>query len=128
MKKSKLDEFIKIVKSDEYVNELDKMAESIRDASAKAPNEATIESRFDCELFAFFKNHFEPLGFEYNPTKEKALNTQRHISKGRANTAISTLVIEFKQPSTLSNDKQKEKALNQIEEYLKAYGDEVWIV
>ena len=120
MKKSKLDEFIKIVKSDEYVNELDKMAESIRDASAKAPNEATIESRFDCELFAFFKNHFEPLGFEYNPTKEKVLNTQRHISRGRADTAISTLVIEFKQPSTLSNDKQKEKALNQIEEYLKA--------
>ena len=120
MKKNKMDEFIKIVKSKEYSDELEKMAESIRNASAKAPNEATIESRFDCELFAFFKKHFEPLGFEYNPTKEKVLNTQRHISKGRADTAISTLVIEFKQPSTLSNAKQKEKALKQIEDYLKA--------
>ena len=120
MKKNKLDEFIRIVKSDEYLEELDKMAERIREASAKAPNEATIESKFDCELFAFFKTHFEPLGFEYNPTKEKALNTQRHVSKGRADTAISTLVIEFKQPSTLATGKYKEKALKQIEDYLKA--------
>lgn len=120
MKKNKLDEFIRIVKSDEYLEELDKMAERIREASAKAPNEATIESKFDCELFAFFKTHFEPLGFEYNPTKEKALNTQRHVSKGRADTAISTLVIEFKQPSTLATEKYKEKALRQIEDYLKA--------
>lgn len=99
MKKHKIDEFIKIVKSNEYKNELEQMAERIRDASIKAPNEATIESRFDCELFAFFKINFEPLGFEYNPIKEKALNTKRHISKGHADTAISTLVIEFKQPS-----------------------------
>lgn len=120
MKKHKIDEFIKIVKSNEYKNELEQMAERIRDASIKAPNEATIESRFDCELFAFFKINFEPLGFEYNPIKEKALNTKRHISKGHADTAISTLVIEFKQPSTLTNEKQKEKALRQIEDYLKA--------
>ena len=120
MKKSKMDEFIKIIKSDEYKRELEQMATNIRNASVKAPNEATIESRFDCELFAFFKKHFEPLGFEYNPTKEKALNTKRHISKGRADTAISTLVIEFKQPSTLANKNQKEKALKQIEDYLKA--------
>jgi hypothetical protein len=42
MKKNKMDEFIKIVKSKEYSDELENMAESIQNASAKAPNEATI--------------------------------------------------------------------------------------
>ena len=70
-------DYIAIIKSDEYKNKLKKMA---KDASKVAPNEATIESRFDCELFAFFKDMFEPLGFIYNPIKEKSINTAR---KGR---------------------------------------------
>lgn len=117
--KRMISEYISTVRSDEYKDELKRMAKSIVDTSRKAPNEATIESRFDCELFAFFKEYFGPLGFEYNPIKEKAIATCRHISKGRADTAISTLVIEFKQPSTLSNDKMKEKAVCQISEYLQ---------
>ena len=56
-------DYIAIIKSDEYKNKLKKMAKDIKNASKVAPNEATIESRFDCELFAFFKDMFEPLGF-----------------------------------------------------------------
>lgn len=111
-------DYIAIIKSDEYKNKLKKMAQDIKNASKVAPNEATIESRFDCELFAFFKEMFEPLGFIYNPIKEKSINTARHISKGRADTAIASLVIEFKQPSTLSNSQNKTKAINQISDYL----------
>lgn len=92
-------DYIAIIKSDEYKNKLKKMAQDIKNASKVAPNEATIESRFDGELFAFFKDMFETLGFIYNPIKEKSINTARHISKGRADTAIASLVIEFKQPS-----------------------------
>ena len=110
--------YTSIIKSLEYKESLDKMTVSITNAAKKAPNEATIESRFDMELFAFFKQYFEPLGFEYNPTKESSIETRRHVSKGRADTAISALVIEFKQPSTLKNDKQKTKAIRQISDYL----------
>ena len=111
--------YISILKSNEYKSELNKMAKRIVEASRKAPNEATIESRFDCELFAFFKTYFGSLGFEYDPAKEKAIATCRHVSKGKADTAISTLIIEFKQPSTLSSDNQKKKAISQITDYLK---------
>ena len=111
-------DYIAIIKSDEYKNKLKKMAQDIKNASKVAPNEATIESRFDGELFAFFKDMFEPLGFIYNPIKEKSINTARHISKGRADTAIASLVIEFKQPSTLSNKMNKAKAISQISDYL----------
>ncbi len=116
-----MNDYISIIKSDKYREELKEMAKRIRQASVKAPNEATIESRFDCELFAFFKEYFAPFGFEYNPIKEKAVATCRHVSRGRADTAISSLVIEFKQPSKLSSDHQKEKALNQIVEYLNGF-------
>lgn len=61
---------------------------------------------------------FEPLGFIYNPIKEKSINTARHISKGRADTAIASLVIKFKQPLTLSNKINKAKAISQISDYL----------
>ncbi|RHO96430.1 SAM-dependent DNA methyltransferase [Clostridium sp. AF37-5] len=123
-------DYIAIIKSDEYRRKLKKMAQDIKNASRVAPNEATIESRFDCELFAFFKEMFEPLGFIYNPIKEKSINTntERHVSrgksKGRADTAIASLVIEFKQPTTLSNPQNKAKAINQISEYLLGLSDE----
>lgn len=116
---NKVVDYVSIVKSKEYQQRLVGMANSIKNSSKIAPNEATIESRFDCELFAFFKDIFEPLGFIYNPIKEQAINTRRHISKGRADTAIASLVIEFKQPSTLSNKRSKDKAINQISDYLK---------
>ena len=109
MDSKNLGKYTAIIKSDEYKKSLDLMADNIIKASMKAPNEATIEGRFDMELFAFFKKYFEPLGFEYNPTKESSTATKRHVSKGRADTAISALVIEFKQPSTLSSETQKRK-------------------
>ena len=107
-----------IVHSDEYKTLLNEMCKKIVTKSKSAPNEATIESYFDCELFSFFRSVFEPLGFEYNPVKEAAVSTKRHITKGRADTAIGALVIEFKQPSTLSNDNLQEKAVSQIIDYL----------
>lgn len=102
--------YTSIIKSRQYSTALKEMAGRIIAASKKAPNEATIESRFDCELFAFFKEHFGPLGFEYNPIKEKSIATCRHVAReasGRADTAISTLVIEFKQPAALAGEEQK---------------------
>lgn len=122
--KKRIQEYIEIVKSKEYMQELQDIAEKLKVEVLKAPNEATIESRFDCELFAFFRKHFEKYGFEYNPQKEYAVKTKRHVAKGHADTAISTLVIEFKQLSTLSNDTMKEKAVSQISEYLRGIQQE----
>ncbi len=111
-------QYTAIINSKEYQLLLKEMCRRISKKAKVAPNEATIESYFDCELFAFFRNVFEPLGFEYNPTKEAAISTKRHVTKGRADTAIGALVIEFKQISTLSNDEQKNKAVQQISDYL----------
>ena len=120
LQKLRKQQYLHIIKSCKYKNELDEMAKRIVNLSKGAPNEATIESNFDCELFAFFRNTFGELGFEYNPIKEKSLNTARNVLNGRADTAIASLIIEFKQPTTLHNGKQREKAINQIKDYMKA--------
>lgn len=62
-------QYIAIVNSKEYKSLLNDMCRRIANKAKTAPNEATIESYFDCEIFAFFRDIFEPLGFEYNPTK-----------------------------------------------------------
>ena len=107
-----------IIHSHEYKEYLTGMCRRIINKAKAAPNEATIESYFDCELFAFFREVFVPLGFEYDPIKEASVSTKRHITKGRADTAIGALVIEFKQPSTLSNNTYQQKAVEQISEYI----------
>lgn len=113
--KRMLSEYSAIIKSEEYLKELADMAIRIEKEAISAPNEATIEGRFDNELFAFFKHYFEPLGFEYKPVKDKAI--AKHIAR-RPDTAISSLIIEFKQPSTLAADSYKDKAVEQISDYL----------
>lgn len=114
-------QYVAIINSKEYKTLLKEMCCRISQKAKVAPNEATIESYFDCELFAFFRDVFEPLGFEYNPAKEVAVSTKRHVTKGRADTAVGALVIEFKQTSTLANEEQQNKAVSQISDYLAGF-------
>ena len=107
-------QYTAIINSKEYRSLLKDMCRRISSKAKVAPNEATIENYFDCELFAFFRDVFEPLGFIYSPVKEAAISTRRHTTKGRADTAIGALVIEFKQLSTLSNKESQSKAISQI--------------
>lgn len=118
LKNIKKKQYNAIIRSEEYKLMLTEMSSRIIEKSKAAPNEATIENYFDCELFAFFKEVFSPLGFKYNPVKEAAISTKRHVTKGRADTTIGALVIEFKQPSTLSNKTLKDKAVSQLIDYL----------
>jgi len=108
-----------ILNSSDYKSELSKMAIRIITKSRNAPNEATIEGYFDSELFAFFREKFSLLGFEYSPVKEKSVAT-RHTLRGRADSALTSLIIEFKQPATLRNKTLKDAAVTQIEDYIES--------
>ena len=118
------EQYIAIIKSPNYKQLLAEMCQRISDAAKAAPNEATIESYFDSELFAFFRSKFEPIGFSYNPIKEKAIATRRHVTKGRADTVVGSFIIEFKHPSALSSEKSKNDAIEQVSEYLTGLENE----
>lgn len=87
-----------IIQSSEYVELLKQVSQDIYNESRKAENEASIVSIFELELFSFINNI---LGLKYYPEKEKMVNTERHISKGRIDSKIGALVIEFKHTSKL---------------------------
>ncbi len=113
--KLKLKQIEYIINTDEYKAELKSVSADINNASKSAENEASIVSIFELELFSFIK---DILGLKYYPEKEKAVNTERHISKGRIDSKIGALVIEFKHTSKLKSSKDKDKASSQLKDYL----------
>ena len=117
-------QYIATIKSPEYKKLLDQMCQRITRSAKTAPNEATVEFYFESELYAFFRTCLEPLGFSFNPEKEKPIATRRHVAKGRADTVTGTFVIEFKQPSVLEKNDGKTNAIKQISEYLNGLDNE----
>ncbi|MFW5871719.1 MAG: Eco57I restriction-modification methylase domain-containing protein [bacterium] len=104
------------IKSSDYKKELAKLSKDIFNEAKQALNEASIVSVFELELFSFIK---DILGLKYYPEKETSINTERHISKGRIDSKIGALVIEFKNTSKLKSTNDKDKASKQLVDYLK---------
>ncbi len=91
-------------------------ATSISNDSGTAENEATIEFIFEREIYSCLKE----IGVPFKPVKESALTLRRHTAKGRADSRLNQLVIEYKQPSTLRTKKQQKLAEEQLILYLEA--------
>lgn len=113
--KFKLRQIESLISTSEYRELLIELSEGIGVESEKSENEASIVSIFEIELFSFIK---DILGLRYFPEKEKSINTERHISKGRIDSKIGALVIEFKHFSKLKTIEYKEKASLQLITYL----------
>jgi hypothetical protein len=105
-----------VIGSSEYDELLKQLAQDIKQGASQAANEATVVSRFELELYGFMK---EVLGVKYQPNKEELVDTERHIAKGRIDSKIGALVIEFKHPSKLVSSTNKNKASTQLIEYLE---------
>ena len=114
--KFKIKQIESLIRTTEYAELLAEVSIDIFTESKKAENEASIVSIFELELFSFIK---ETLGLKYYPEKEKTINTERHISKGRIDSKIGALVIEFKHTSKLKSTEHKDKASSQLVDYLK---------
>lgn len=116
LKGLKLKQVEYLIQTKEYREELTNVSQNIYKACLQVDNEASAVSVFELELFSFIK---DVTGLKYYPEKEKSVDTERHISKGRIDSKIGALVIEFKHNSKLKNEKQKKKASNQLIDYLK---------
>lgn len=112
-----------VLHSATYNSALKQMVSELKAEAPIAPNEKTIETRFDQYMTQIFTELFEPLGFRYLPTKEKAVNTVRAKTKGRADTSIGNVIIEFKQPSTLHNTADQESAMQQARDYIDGFSN-----
>lgn len=100
---------------------LDDAADEIVSGSTSAPNEATVEAIFENVLYSVLRD----IGLRFRPVKEKPIATRRHIARGRTDSRLGALVIEFKQPSTLSSSTDIASARKQLLEYLDAICNEL---
>lgn len=100
----------------EFSKELEDLAKEIRKIATAAPNEATIATNFELKLYGQMKHRLQ---VEFEPIKEQSINTKRHIKKGRLDSRIGALVIEYKQKSQMDTAKGQAAAVSQIKNYLE---------
>lgn len=106
--------------STEFRDLLTQTVSDIVNYSLVAPNEASIESCFDRELYALLRQ----LDIHLTIAKEVSVDTCRDISKGRMDSRIGAVVIEYKDKEKLKTDNDIEKASTQLKTYLIGLSNE----
>lgn len=112
--KGKVTEFI--LGQPEFKASLKNLAANIRKQAKAAPNEATIAHHFEILLHSFLK---EQLAIQFLPTKEEHVGTLRHTKKGRMDSRLGALIIEYKHRSKLTSKTQQDAASSQIIDYMR---------
>jgi hypothetical protein len=100
------------LKSSLFKKNLARAAAEIQRGARPDASEATIESQFERVLYAALRE----IGLDFNPEKE--VQVHRHLGKGRLDSQIGAVVIEYKRPAHLSTPSQISQAKRQLIEYL----------
>lgn len=100
----------------EFRATLEEAATEIRELAKPNATEATIEGVFERVLYA----HLRGIGLQFHPIKEAGVEVKRHITRGRMDSRLGALIIEYKRPSLLKSKIEVEKALGQLRDYLLA--------
>ncbi len=107
--------------SKEFKEELKRAQEEINEGANSAKNEATIEAIFERVLYAVLRE----IGIKFSPEKEVSIDTRIHTGKGRMDSRLGAVVIEYKHRSKLTNEQDVTNAQNQIKEYIKSLSKKV---
>lgn len=105
--------------SKEFAQALSEDADEIREQAVATATEATIEGAFERILYARLKQ----IGLKFHPEKESGVHIKRHIARGRMDSRLGALVIEYKRPALLKSKVEIDKALTQLKNYLIALSD-----
>lgn len=107
--------------SKEFKGALKQATEEINDEAKTAPNEATIEGAFERIIYATLRD----VGIKFSPEKEITVETIRHTGKGRVDSRIGVVVIEYKHRSKLKSSKDISSAKEQLEDYITSISKDV---
>lgn len=100
----------------EFRASLQDAAQEIRDAATQDATEATIEGYFERVVYALLRD----IGLKFHPDKESGVELCRHLARGRTDSRLGALVIEYKRPSLLRTEDQTRRAVRQLAGYLEA--------
>lgn len=114
------------INSGEYLSDLDEMLTEILKESINSNSESTTASIFEQELYFLIrsKTGIKPLFIkeqQVDNIKHKfGILSNRTSGKGRIDSVVNNLIIEYKHYSKLKTQEQKEAAINQVCDYLNA--------
>ena len=100
----------------EFRATLKEAASEIRDMAKPTATEATVEGAFERILYARLRE----IGLRFHPEKESGVDLKRHTTRGRADSRLGALIIEYKRPSLLKSDAEINKALGQLKGYVSS--------
>ena len=115
IKKLKEKLILTALESPEFKDLLKETLSTIKEYAEIAENEASIESVFEKELYGLLRN----INFRFLPIKEFPVETRRHIGKGRIDSKIDAVIIEYKHYSKLTTKGDISKAIDQLETYIR---------
>jgi hypothetical protein len=98
----------------EFQSALRDAAAEIRKLAEPTATEATIEGAFERILYAELRE----IGLRFHPEKEAAVELKRHVARGRTDSRLGALVIEYKRPSLLKSSVEIDRAVKQLGDYL----------
>lgn len=100
----------------EFTDLLKETVSEINNKAKSVSNESTLVSCFEHELYGLLRN----INFRFTPEKEVYvdLGKIRHVKKGRLDSKIGGVVIEYKHRTKLSTDNDKQDATQQLKDYL----------
>lgn len=107
--------------SKEFRDELKDAVGEIVSGAKGAVNEATVEGIFERVLYALLKE----VGIKFHPEKEIAVEIRRHTGKGRTDSRLGAVVIEYKHNSRLKSDSDIRSAQEQLEEYISSISENI---
>jgi hypothetical protein len=100
----------------EFQSALRDAASEIRGLAKPTATEATVEGAFERILYAQLRE----IGLKFHPEKEAVVELKRHVARGRTDSRLGALVIEYKRPSLLKSSVEIDRAVKQLKEYLIA--------
>ncbi|MGJ9424904.1 Eco57I restriction-modification methylase domain-containing protein [Nesterenkonia halotolerans] len=104
------------LKHPDFAEILHESAEAINAAARGSANEATISATFDTQLALALKQ----IGVDYAPIKEQGLSLGAQRLRGRIDSRVGDLIIEFKKPSTFGTTRLQETATQQVVTYAES--------
>ncbi len=108
-------EINKLLNSDEYKLKLREHHKLLISKAKNANNEAETADVFKQEIYFFIRTFFK-IDLNFHP--EQGQKYFRHMFKGKVDSVSNRLIVEFKHKDKLKSKNQKDKAKEQISNYL----------
>lgn len=106
-----------VLEEPDFTHLLKEVVREINNIAKTAENEPTLVSGFEIKLYALLSQ----FGFRFLPKKEVIVDRILHVEKGRADSKIGAVVIEYKHSSKLNTSTDVEKAIEQLRDYLRTF-------